>query len=111
MAEFKSVSGLILSSWKVLDAGKTVSLTVSLPVGVSAATVVVPKAFNPDGTMATKSIVSEGGKVVWDGSKLVQPAPQGFVSATDMPEGVSFQLLNGDYELSSTLPSSLVATE
>jgi hypothetical protein len=30
---------MISSSWKVLDGGKTVSLTVSLPVGVTAATV------------------------------------------------------------------------
>jgi hypothetical protein len=68
--------------------------------------VVVPKPFNADGTMTSKAVVSEGGKVVWDGSKLVDPAPEGFVSATDGPEGVAFQLLNGEYDFSSAAPAT-----
>jgi hypothetical protein len=43
---------------------------------------------------------------VWDGSKLVDPAPEGFVSATDGPEGVAFQLLNGEYDFSSAAPAT-----
>jgi hypothetical protein len=42
---FSSPSGPITSNWTVSDGGGAVSLSVSLPIGVEQATVVVPKPF------------------------------------------------------------------
>ena len=71
--DFLSVSGPIRSAWHIGPNGTSVSLNVSLPVGVRRASVSVPCPFvaNPSDERA---VVTEGGAVVWDGKALV-PKP------------------------------------
>eukprot|EP01052_Picozoa_sp_SAG31_P029236 SAG31_NODE_2889_length_4948_cov_1.893586_3_plen_141_part_00 len=95
--QFLSPKGVISSAWK-LSAG-AVSLSVSLPVGVGAATVVVPKPMT-SGTPASKATVTLGGTKIWDGAKLVGK-PAGILSATDQPDGVAFKTTNGVFAFES----------
>lgn len=100
--DFLSPQGKISSSWR-LDHG-VVSFNVSLPVGVQAATLVVPKPPLPSSDDKRKpvarTVVTEHGRVVWDGEKLVGNHP-GLESGTDGPEGVAFAASNGMYVFES----------
>jgi hypothetical protein len=100
--EFLSPKGSISSSWK-LNAGGKVSLSVSLPVGVGAATIVVPKPTK-DGQPAAAATIKLGGSVVWDGAKLVGK-PAGILSAKDQPGGIVLSTTNGDFDFESTAKS------
>ena len=103
--KFQSPRGVISSSWK-LGAG-TVSLSVSLPVGVGAATIVVPKPTT-DGKPAAAASIKLGGTVIWDGAKLVGK-PAGVLSAEDQPNGVAFKTTNGVFEFESAAKSDWLA--
>lgn len=105
--QFLSPKGVIKSSWK-LSAG-TVSLSVSLPVGVSAATIVVPKP-TANGQPAKVASIKLGGTVVWDGAKLVgKRKPAGILSAKDQPNGVAFTTTNGEFSFESVAKSEWLA--
>lgn len=124
--QFLSPRGVISSSW-TLSAG-VVSLSVSLPVGVGAATIVVrsrstafyqsccigirtkgseckqvPKPTT-DGKPATAASIKLGGVLVWDGAKLVGK-PAGILSAEDGIDGVTFKTENGAFDFESTVKS------
>lgn len=99
--QFLSPKGLIKSSWK-LSAG-TVSLSVSLPVGVTGANIVVPKPTT-NGQPATAASIKLGGTVVWDGTQLVGK-PAGIRSAKDQHDGVAFATTNGEFSFESTAKS------
>ena len=103
--QFRSPKGVISSSWK--QSAGTVSLSVGLPVGVGAATIVVPKPTT-DGKPAAVAVVKLAGTVVWDGNKLVGK-PGGIVSAVDQPEGVAFVTTNGAFDFESTAKSEWLA--
>jgi alpha-L-rhamnosidase len=96
--DFLSPKGLISCAWKLGAAG-TVSLSVRLPVGVGAATVVVPKP-TAGGLPAAAASIKLGGTVIWDGAKLVGK-PAGILSAEDQPGGVAFKTTNGAFEFES----------
>ena len=96
--EFLSPKGMISSSWKL--SGGTVSLSVRLPVGVGAATIVVPKPTT-GGKPTAVATIKLGGTEIWDGAKLVGK-PAGVVSARDQPQGVAFTTTNGLFEFEST---------
>jgi alpha-L-rhamnosidase len=100
--EFLSPQGRIRSSWTLTDAG-IVSLSVSLPVGVSGATIVVPKP-TIGGKPSVKATVKLGGAVIWDGSRLLGE-PAGVVGAMDQRHGVSFRTTNGVFEFESAAKS------
>jgi hypothetical protein len=92
-AVFDSVRGAITSEW-ALDPGATAfTLDVALPTGVQGAVVQVHKPFKGDAVCA-KATVTEGGKVVWDGEKLVG-SPDGISAGRDTAEGVAFDVING----------------
>ena len=100
-AEFLSASGPIGVAWRIEDAVSSgahgVSLNVSLPIGVTAASVVVPKPFVAS-KPAAAAVVTEGGEVVWDGTQLVGRVP-GIVSAVDRGPGVELRVLgSAQYE-------------
>ena len=105
--QFLSPKGVISSAWKLSSAG-AVSLFVSLPVGVGAATIVVPKPTT-GGTPASAATVTLGGTVVWDGAKLVEPKPAGIVSATDQPGGIAFKTTNGVFSFESKAKAERLA--
>eukprot|EP01052_Picozoa_sp_SAG31_P006636 SAG31_NODE_307_length_17957_cov_5.236645_8_plen_132_part_00 len=95
--QFLSPKGVISSSWNMST--DAISLSVSLPVGVDSATIVVPKpTFG--GKPAPTASIKLGGKIVWDGSKLVGKPP-GILSAKDQATGVMFATLNGKFEFES----------
>ena len=96
--QFLSPKGVISSTWKIN--GGAVALTVSLPVGVASATIVVPKPTK-DGKPAASASVKLGGTVIWDGSKLVGK-PEGIVSAADQAGGVAFTTTNGAFAFEGT---------
>lgn len=105
-ADYMSVRGSIQTKWNVLKSGKQVSLAVSLPVGVRSAIVVVPKPFVSDSTQATKAIVTDAdGVQIWDGVKLVGSHP-GIASALDRPDGVAFQISNGQFTFWSNIAAN-----
>jgi hypothetical protein len=108
---FMSPRGAISSGWKLggggAGPGSSVELSLSLPIGVQRATVVVPKPFDkkigggagnisyaPAAGMVT---ITEGGVEVWDGIKLVGTHP-GIAAATDVGDGVAFELSNGQFQ-------------
>ena len=107
-----SPRGAIASGWKLgADGGgapgAVVELTVSLPVGVQRATVVVPKPFSKlasteDYAAAAAASVTEGGVEVWDGKKLVSPHPPGITAAEDVGDGIAFEVSNGAFHFVST---------
>jgi alpha-L-rhamnosidase len=97
--EFLSPRGTIASSWRLDSAAGTVSLRVSLPVGVGAATITVPKPTTA-GKPAAAAVVRLHGAVVWDGTKLVGE-PAGIVGAVDTPDGVAFSTTNGAFAFES----------
>jgi hypothetical protein len=101
--QFLSPRGLISAGWKL---GTGVSLSVSLPVGVSGATIVVPKPVK-NGKPAAAAIVKLGGTVIWDGTALVGK-PAGVVSAEDQSHGVAFKTTNGVFEFESAIKSVAV---
>lgn len=100
--EFRSPKGRIRSSWTLTDAG-LVSLSVSLPVGVTGATIVVPKPTRGGKPLSTAT-VKLGGTVIWDGARLVGK-PAGIVGAVDQLHGVSFKTTNGMFEFESAAKS------
>jgi hypothetical protein len=73
----------------------TLSFNVTLPIGVQAATIVVPKPVAA-GKFAARVVVRERGQVLWDGEKLVGPH-LGIQSGTSLPDGVAFAASNGVY--------------
>ena len=91
--KFLSPKGAISSRWWLTGAGGggAVSLSVSLPVGVRAATIVVPKPTT-DGKPAAAASVKLGGTVIWDGAKLIGK-PAGILGAEDQPDGAGRPLL------------------
>lgn len=101
--EFISAAGRITSSWRVRHNG-VVSFNVSLPVGVQAATLIVPKPLSlyvsngkpGENTSTSRTVVKERGRIVWDGEKLVGNH-HGLRSAVDGSEGVAFAVSNGLY--------------
>lgn len=96
--QFLSPQGLIVSSWRLGHEG-AVSFNVTLPIGVRASTIVVPKPVI-DGKFAARAVIREQGAVVWDGEKLVG-SHSGILLATDWPEGVEFATTNGVYTFES----------
>jgi len=91
---------MISSSWKISGAASdAVEVSVSLPVGVQAATILVPKPTE-NGTPCTTASVTLGGKEIWDGTKLVGTTA-GIMSAEDGREGVTFATTNGVFEFVS----------
>ena len=98
--DFLSVSGPIRSAWRIGPNGTSVSLNVSLPVGVRRASVVVPCPFvgNPSDERA---VVTEGGAVLWDGKALVGTHP-GVISAVAVGDAVAFEVTNGVFAFTST---------
>ena len=103
--QFLSPKGMIKSSWK-LSAG-TVSLSVSLPVGVGAANIVVPKPTT-NGQPAAAASIKLGGTEIWDGAKLVGKHA-GVLSAKDQHDGVAFTTTNGEFSFESTAKSEWLA--
>jgi hypothetical protein len=102
--DFLSVSGAISSAWHIAPYGTSVSLNVSLPIGVRRATVLVPHPFVQTGTdyrPAAAAVVAEGNAVVWDGKGLVGTHP-GVTCAKDVGDAVAFELANGAYAFSAT---------
>eukprot|EP01052_Picozoa_sp_SAG31_P006990 SAG31_NODE_328_length_17643_cov_46.707649_10_plen_149_part_00 len=98
---FLSPRGEIRSAWRLSHAA--ISLNVSLPVGVGRATVVVPKPFDGSGQRVDRSVVVLNGKKAWDGENLVdRGAHKGVMSAVDEPNGVIFNVLNGEYTFEAT---------
>ena len=98
--QFLSPKGMISSSWKISgDAADVVELSVSLPVGVQSATIMVPKPTK-DGAPSTAASITLGGQEIWDGTKLVRTAA-GIQSAKDGQEGVTFETTNGVFEFTS----------
>ena len=97
--QFVSPKGLISSSWRITSPD-TVKLSVSLPVGVSGATILVPKPTT-GGQPATTASIALNGKKLWDGAKLVETCG-GVVGAKDQPNGVEFTTTNGKFEFVST---------
>ena len=97
--QFLSVKGLITSSWRVTRPD-TVRLSVSLPIGVGGATILVPKPTTA-GQPATGASIALNGKKIWDGTKLVG-ATEGILSAKDQQNGVEFTTTNGKFEFVST---------
>ena len=102
--DFLSASGKISSAWATAPNGTSVSLNVSLPVGVRQATIVVPYPFVRDGgnyRPAAAAVVTGGSAVVWDGTELVGNHP-GVTSANDVGGAVAFVVVNGAYALTAT---------
>ena len=101
--EFLSPKGGIVSNWTITGNGAAagVALDVSLPVGVSAATIVVPKPTT-GGHPSASAVIKLGGTTIWDGTKLVGKPPAGIKSATDEPAGVAIETTNGIFEFAST---------
>ena len=103
--EFLSPRGRILSSWRV-DHGGSVSLNVSLPIGVQAVTILVPYPMF-DG-MAVPGVIKEHGALIWDGQASVGKHA-GIAHAVAREDGVAFVASNGDYafeSLRAALPES-----
>jgi alpha-L-rhamnosidase len=94
--EFLSPRGTIVSSWRVAADG--VSLNVSLPVGVQAATIVVPYPM-VDGK-AVAGVIKERGSVVWDGTAVVGKHA-GIAGAVGHEDGVAFATSNGEFAFES----------
>jgi hypothetical protein len=90
---------MISSSWKLDRAAGTVSLQVSLPVGVNAATITVPKPTT-NGKPAAAAVVKLHGVIVWDGTKLVG-RPAGLLGAVDTNDAVAFSTTNGGFSFES----------
>ena len=100
---FLSPKGTIASSWKISgSAANVVELSVSLPVGVQGATIVVPKPTS-NGVPSKAVTITLGGKEVWDGTKLVGAAA-GIQSAADGRAGVTFETTNGVFDFASKVP-------
>ena len=102
--DFLSASGAISSAWHIAPNGTSVSLNVSLPIGVRRATVLVPRPFvhtKSDFRPAAAAVVTESNAVVWDGKGLVGAHP-GVASATDVGDAVAFEVTNGAYAFSAT---------
>lgn len=97
--QFLSPKGMISSSWAITGSD-TVRLSVSLPVGVDSAEILVPKPTNAGQPAATASVALNG-KKIWDGAKLIE-APHGVISAADEWDGVAFTTTNGKFEFVST---------
>lgn len=99
--KFISPKGTIYAAWKILGAAAdVVELSVNLPVGVQGATILVPKPTK-DGVPSTAASVMLGGKVIWDGKKLVG-THSGIVSARDSQEGIVFETTNGVFTFASS---------
>ena len=105
-ASYASVSGVIRSSWALKEEGTEVRLSVDLPVGVRAATVVVPKPFvaASSARRAAQAVVRDeanGGAVVWRGGRLVG-SPDGIAEAVETADGVAFSVTPGRYAFVAT---------
>ena len=100
VGQFLSPKGMITSSWKISGAAADfVELSVSLPVGVQTATIVVPKPTK-DGIASTAASITLGGKQIWDGTKLVG-THAGILSAKDERKGIVFGTTNGVFDFVS----------
>ena len=98
--QFLSPKGIISSSWNITDVNVgVVKLSVSLPVGVQSATIVVPKPTK-QGVPSAAALVYLGGQNIWDGTKLVRQSV-GILHARDGKEGVIFETTNGVFEFVS----------
>jgi hypothetical protein len=95
--QYLSPKGIIASSWKLSAQG--VSLSVSLPIGVSAATIVVPKPPHHGKPSAT-AVIKLRGVTIWDGNTLVGKPP-GILNAVDVQSGVQFMTTNGVFDFES----------
>ena len=94
-ATYISASGPISSSWDT--DGRTIVLNVSLPVGVKSGVIVVPK---PPGLSGKAVQITENGKKIFDGSKLL--ATTGINSARDTGAGVEFSVANGAFSFTAS---------
>jgi alpha-L-rhamnosidase len=107
--EFLSPRGRIVSSWSVTEGG--VLLNVSLPVGVQAATIVVPFIM-VEGT-AVAGVIKEHGIIVWNGTAPVGKHA-GIVRTARREDGVAFATSNGEYMFTvqsvKVLPESRAAS-
>lgn len=98
MPQFLSPQGTIASSWRFRQDG-VISFNVSLPIGVHAASIVVPKPTR-NGKPTARAVVKEQGQVVWDGKRLVG-THAGIQGGTDGLDGVTFAASNGVYVFES----------
>ncbi len=98
--QFLSPKGMISSTWNISDASLgEIKLSVSLPVGVQSATIVVPKPTK-NGIPSTSVLIDLDGQNIWDGTKLVRKSA-GILRAQDGQQGVTFETTNGVFEFVS----------
>eukprot|EP01047_Picozoa_sp_COSAG01_P022440 COSAG01_NODE_1331_length_10699_cov_28.574717_4_plen_482_part_00 len=107
-ATFISPRGEIRSSWLLHKAtgASTISLNVSLPIGVGRAMVLVPKPFDGEGQPVARSIVTLNGRMVWNGKNLVVTDGTnvtGILSASNEPASVRFDVVNGVFAFEATM--------
>ena len=101
--DYLSASGAIRAAWNISSHGTSVSVNISLPVGVRRATVLVPHPFVHNGsdyTPAAAAVVTESNTVVWNGTRLVGQHP-GVRSANDVGDAVAFEVANGAYSFTA----------
>ena len=100
--QYLSPKGLISTSWTISGV-HTVRLSVTLPVGVAGATIMVPKPTK-GGQPALSASVSLAGRTVWNGVKLVG-TPGGIFSARDVQNSIEFTTTNGEFVFVCTAKS------